>query len=688
MNESAGNSAENLLLVASYVGYQADTLLWQGQTFTEFRLKAADNFTEVVIQGTREGVRISNATAIKTENITSEELKKAACCDLAGCFETQSTVQPQVTNVVTNARELRILGLSGVYNQVLIDGLPMIQGLTYTYGISSVPGTLVQNIFVAKGANSVLQGFESISGQINVETKSGSDPDRLMLNAYINNFGEKHFNANAAYGQGKWNNLTALHVVQPANRIDRDDDGFMDLPLLTRYLISNKWQYGKEADWGWSSTVGLRYMHEERVGGQLSYRPARDAGGDEVYGQQVRIAQPEVYTKTAYRFNSRSRLALLASSFRQEQQSWFGTVRYEALQTNAYANVQYEHDYGKVHTFKTGLSYRYLNLREDIGIEEAVLDRTYAGRYHRVEYLPGACFENTMQLLNAKLTWVAGLRADHHNEFGTTLTPRTLLKYDLDAQSTIRASAGTGWRTVNLFSENIGILASSRNVIFAEALRPERAANYGVNYTRNYTLDQISGFISADYYHTRFSNQVFPDYDSNPREALIANFGGHSAANGFQTEVLVRWDKRYEAKVGYNYLDVFRKEDGLKQQLPFNARHKVLTALHYRPLNDKFQCDANVHWYGRQRLPSTRLNPEEFQRPDYSERYTVVNLQFTWFQGAFEFYGGCENLFDFRQLQPILGWEEPFGPYFDTAFVWGPTRGRELYAGVRYRLKR
>lgn len=678
----------NKKLVASFVGFVPDTLEITQQTFVEFRLKESTTLGEVVVSGQREGVIISDAKEIKTEQITQTELQKSACCDLAGCFETQTTVQPQVTNVVTNSKELRILGLSGVYNQILIDGFPMIQGLTYTYGISGIPGTLVENIYVAKGANSVLQGFESISGQINVETKDPAKTDRLLLNFYINNFAEKHTNANFSFKVGKWNSLASVHTVQPANKIDRDNDGFLDLPLLTRYMVFNNWKYGNEANWGWHSKVGVRLLNEERIGGQSSFNPQTDRGSTSVYGQTVNINQPELWTKTGYRFNDNHAITFIASAFLQEQNAYFGSVKYDARQTNAYANVQYEWAYGN-HEVKTGISYRHLNLREDIAFTDDFLQRSYDGIHHRVEHIPGVFAENTLRF-SEKLTWITGLRADHHNQFGMRLTPRTLVKYDIAPNSILRANVGLGWRTVNLFSENIGLLVSSRDVVFAEELRPEQAVNFGVNYIQkfDYMEGNLSGFLSLDFYHTDFQNQIFPDYDSDPRLAIVENFTGRSVSNGFQAEVFLKIYERFEFKTGFNYLDVYRKVEGEKQLLPFNPKHRVITTFSYRPLSNRFHFDTNIHWYGRQRLPNTQSNPEAFQRPDFSETYTVANAQFTYKFKKVDVYFGCENIFDFRQLRPILSWQDPFSPYFDTSSVWGPTRGREFYLGLRFRLER
>ena len=674
-------------LVVSYVGHVPDTVTITDQGIVTFRLMAIPTLEEVVVEGQREGIIISDVNPIKTEQITQTELRKAACCDLAGCFETQSSVQPQTTNIITNSKELRILGLSGVYNQVLIDGFPMIQGLSYTYGISSIPGTLVDNIYVSKGANSVLQGFESISGQINVETKEPDQTDRLLLQGYLNSFGETNLNANYAFTKGKWSNLTSVHTVQPANEVDKDDDHFLDLPLITRYMIFNKWKYGDAQNWGWHSRIGVRFLNEERIGGQTSFNAAEDKGSTRAYGQTVQINQPEFWTKTGYRFNDEESITLFASAFYQDQDAFFGTVGYQAEQTSMYANVQYELNY-KNHNVKTGISHRHLNLRENIAFTDTLLQRTYAGNYMRLENISGLFAENTMRFFDDKLTWIAGMRGDHHNQFGFRVTPRTLVKYDLRPKTIIRANTGVGWRTVNLLSENIRLLASSRDIIIDQQLEPEQALNYGVNVTQKFdTHDQnVSGYFSADYYRTDFQNQIFPDYDTDPRKAIVQNFKGTSISNGFQAELFVRLWQKFELKTGYNYLDVYRTQGETKQVLPFNSKHRMLVTFSHKPLSNRFQFDMNLHWHGRQRLPDTKSNPIEFQRPDYSESYTVVNAQLTYNFKKFEIYAGCENLFNFRQNQPIISWQDPFGPYFDTSSAWGPTRGREGYLGVRYRV--
>jgi outer membrane receptor for ferrienterochelin and colicins len=674
-------------LIVTHVGYAVDTLDISNQTSVRFSLKPKQDLAEVTITGHKDGVIISNLLSIKTEQITQTELRKAACCDLAGCFETQTTVQPQTTNVLTNSKELRILGLSGVYNQILVDGFPIIQGLSYTYGISGLPGTLVDNIYVSKGANSVLQGYESISGQINIETKEPDKSEKLLLNAYINSFAEKHLNANFTSKHGKWKSLAAFHMVQPASKTDKDKDNFLDLPLLTRYMFYNKWKYGNERNWGWNSKIAIRFINEQRIGGQTNYSGESDKGSQKIYSNTVNLSQPEIRIRTGYRLNDKHNFVLMASVYRQDQQSYFGTVKYDATQNSMYANIQHELNYKK-HDLKSGISYRHLNLTETIGFMDTALKRTYSGKHNRTENIPGVYTENTMRLLN-RLTWIAGIRTDYYKASGVMVTPKTMIKYDLNSNTIVRANIGTGWRNVNLFSENINLLASSRDVVFAETLKPEQAINTGINLTQKFkTLKNgLSGYFSADFYHTNFQNQIFPDYDTDPTKAIIKNYTGTSISNGLQAELFMKLKKGFELKVGYNFLDVYRVMDGIKTLLPFNPKHKIVGSFSFKPSSGKYHFDMNAHWFGEQRLPDTKSNPEEYQRPAYSKPYTTVNAQFTYIVKQFEIYGGCENIFNFRQNQPIVSWQNPFSPYFDTSSVWGPTRGRELYLGLRYIIK-
>ena len=688
--ELSPDSIADRRIVAVMAGYFTDTISVGDKTYISIVLRKNETELHNVTVTDRSSAYISSLSVAKTEVINQRELSKAACCDLAGCFGTQASVQPQTTNIVTNAQELRILGLSGVYNQVLVDGLPMIYGLSYTYGISTYPGTIVDNIYVSKGTTSVLQGYESISGQINLDCTQPDKADRLYLNGYINSFGEKHINANVATAVGKkkkWHTLLALHTVQPADKVDGNNDGFLDLPLLTRYMAYNKWKYGNDKKRGLAVQIGLRIVNEERTGGQKGYNAKEDEGSNSVYGQTVRYTQPEAYVKSTYRFSDDHAVSVALSGFYHDQQSWFGTTQYKAQQKSGYLNLQHEWLWREKHLLKYGISYRYQELDETIRFADTLLQRTYAGNYQTNLRVPGVFAENTFHWKDDKIVLITGARLDHHQQWGWYFTPRTMVKYAITSRHTLRASAGTGWRQVNLFSEQTNLLTSSRDIVLAETLKPEAAFNWGLSHTYRFEVGKISGTLSGDFYSTYFSNQFFPDYDTDPTKAIIRNFEGTSRSNGLQLEASFLFYKQLEFRAAYNYLDVYRRENGNKISLPFNPRNRVMSAVSFRTKNNRWQADANAHWFDQMRLPDTRSNPPEYQRPMYSTPYITLNVQATFRWKTLDIYAGCENITDYRQPNPIIGADNPFGKYFDLSSVWGPTRGRELYLGIRYRIK-
>jgi len=457
------------------------------------------------------------------------------------------------------------------------------------------------------------------------------------------------------------------------------------MPLLTRYMVYNKFRFRQPTDGGFSGHLGVRFWTEKRSGGQHDFNIDKHLGGNALYGQTVDLQHPEIYTKLGYRFDNDRKITLIASAFQQNRDDWFGFINYNAKQTNAYANLQYEYRWNMVHELKAGASYRSLNLDENIRFAQAdPLQRTFGGDYQRRESIPGIFAENILYF--SHITLITGIRLDHHNQFGWFATPRALLKYDFSDRTNLRLSAGTGYRTANVFPENVNLLASSRNIIFAEALQPERAINLGINLVHQIYWDNASVTFGADFYHTQFSNQIFPDYNSDPTQAILANFEGTSISNSLQAEMKWKFFERLEIKTSYNFLDVYRVVDEEKVLLPFNARHNILATLSYEPKFKSWHFDSNIHWFGKQQLPDTQRNPESYQQPDASESYLLVNAQFTKVWKTLELYAGCENIFDFRQLRPILSWQDPFGQYFDTAFNWGPTRGREAYVGFRFKI--
>jgi len=673
-------------LLISAPGYVTDSISISGIGHQELKviLSPVNDIGTAKVKGVAKNTHIGRKPA-KTEIITHSELKKAACCDLAGCFETQGTVKAVTTNVITNSKELRILGLSGVYNQVLTDGMPMIQGSSYTYGISALPGPAVYGIFVSKGTNSVLQGYESMVGQINVVPKFGNRSEKLLFNAFVNNFGENQYNAIWGVDKKKWNNFLAVHLVNPAGEQDRNGDSFTDVTRLNRFVIYNKLQMGVQKTKGLQTTIGLKLALEKRVGGQLGFNADTDQGSSSIYGQTVNYTQPELYAKFKWLFNETSNIELMTSGQYHDQESYFGPVHYQAEQKQIYANAQYNKDWALGdNIFKGGVSLRSLEIAEEIDFTRNALARTYDSSYLKSEIIPGLFAENIWNWRGDIIQLITGARADYHNQFGWQFTPRAMLKYAVTEESTLRLSAGTGWRTVNMFSENIGLLSSSRDIVFTEPLNPEKSLNIGVNFTQNFIFGKWQGYVTTDFYQTRFQNQFFPDYDTDPTKAFIGNFTGTSVSNAYQLDVISTYNRNLELKFAYNYLDVYRIVNEEKVLLPFNSKHRLMGAVSIKSRNKKWQGDLNAHWFGKQRLPDTRLNPDAFKQNAFSDAYATLNVQLTKKWKKWELYGGVENLADFRQTNPIANAQNPFDPYFDTSFTWGPIRGREVFVGVRY----
>ncbi len=680
-------STERQPLIIQIVGYLMDTLQVAPGDVLEVTLQQADmQLPTIEITSRSNDTYLNRAEAAKVEVITSGELRKAACCDLAGCFNTTATVQPSTTNVLTNAQELRILGLGGVYNQVLMDGLPVIQGLSFTYGVSNIPGPLVGSIYVAKGTTSVLQGFESITGQVNVVPKSTDSKERALINLYMNSFGERQANVllNQPVGRRKqWNLVSLLHGVLPAGFIDRDDDNLLDVTRIRRGYAYQQWKYRDANEWGWHSTISYSLLHESRQGG---HPDATANTADSLWRQFTSQQQATFMGKVGYRFSDDLAWQLMGSVYHITQDNRVGYTQYNGAQWHGYLNTQVERYWGGNHQLVGGVSLRAFELTEDIHFIQNPLNKTYAGNYRRTEVIPGAFLEQTFRWWNDRLTWITGVRLDYHDTFGERFTPRTMVKADLSEKTTIRASVGSGWRTVNLFPEHNYLLTGNRDIVFEETLLPESAWNVGINILHQLETDHLTGYISADVYQVLFTNQFFPDLNTDPTVAIIRNFDGNARSIGAQADLSLTLFQQLQWRISYNWLDVFQRQQDVKVNLPFIHRHKVLTALSWQPKSTSWQFDMNAHWYGRQFLPDGSALPAEWQRDRITPSYLIVGGQVQYATNKWELYVGVENLLDFRQLRPVQGWTDPFGMWFDPTSVWGPTRGREIYAGVRFKV--
>ena len=279
---------------------------------------------------------------------------------------------------------------------------------------------------------------------------------------------------------------------------------------------------------------------------------------------------------------------------------------------------------------------------------------------------------------------MTGIRFDNHNEHGLIITPRALLRYQPVKTIVMRASIGTGYRTINLFSEYSNLLASSRNIVVNGKLDPEKTLNYGADILFYFGSNDYSGSFNVDFYRTEFNNKIIPDYDTNPREVIFENLNGKAFSNVLQAELSLTLLRNIEMKLAYKFIDLKYDKDGVRYEQPFTAKHRVLATVSYMPESKSWSFNAGLNWFGKQRLPSTASNPVEYQLPTESKPYTLINAQFNKNFKFFELYAGVENILNFKQDNPIISANDPFGPYFDTSFIWGPTKGREVYAGFRF----
>ncbi len=676
----SSNGISDKRIVVFYVGYRKDTINVENKNFVDVTLQGNFSTQQIVVEDQQKSSYVEDGNT-KTEVITQTELKKDACCDLSGCFGKNASVDVAVTDILTNTKELKVLGLDGAYTQVLIDNMPIMSGLVTKFGVTSLPGTLVNKINISKGSNSVMQGYESISGIMNVLLKDYGTSDQFLLNGYMNSMLEKQINLNATAKLKKWNTLLAFQTVQESQRLDDNRDGFLDAPLTTRYMLYNKWKYGTSEDDKTNITIGLKYLDEKRVGGQKNFNFDKDLGANNVYGQTVKLQNGDAYTRISQQTGEESQLKMFAAGSFFNQESYYGITKYNATQTNFYANAIFEFPVYKKSYLRLGSSYKYEKINEDIKFLQPV-NKTYAGLHEKLESIPGVFSEASFEFKELNSSIIVGLRLDYHNKYNLITTPRLLVRYQLTKETVVRASVGTGFRTINLFSEYSNLLASGRNILVPLELNPEKMINFGVDVLQYFNLGDVSGNINFDFYRTVFTNKIIPDYDANTLAVTFLN-NTDAASNVFQIESSFSIFNNIEFKLAYKLIDQYYYQNGIRMEQPFSPKHRVLSSASYSPRDNNWNINMTFQWFGKQSLPSTKDYPVEFQRPTESEPYTLLNGQFTKNFKHFEAYVGVENILDFMQHHPIINPGQPFSPYFDTSYIWGPTSGRTFYLGFR-----
>lgn len=673
------------MLIISYVGYGSDTLHVDGPSEVEVEFSSTRMLDEVSVVHRVKPTSFSFSSAYNIQNISEKELTKAACCNLSESFETNPSVDVSFTDAVTGARKIEMLGLAGPYVQITRENIPDVRALASIYGLTYTPGPWIEGMQLNMGAGSVVNGFESITGQINVELRKPEDSDKLYLNLYGNAAGRLEANLNTAYKiNDNWHGGTMLHGNVRPVQIDQNSDGFVDHPTGSQFIALQRFKYANEN--GLHSQLGIKYSHMNLVSGQMEFDPDIPRDQQPYWGSRMNTNRIEGWAKIGKVFKNRpySSLGFQLSGVVHRQDAWFGLSDYLADQQSLYSNLIYQSILGNTnHQYRTGISFQMDHAQESVSIGEFLID----------EYAPGAFLEYTFNHLDM-FSMVAGIRADYHNNYGAFVTPRLHLRYEPVEKTVIRASAGRGLKTPWIFAENIGIFATSRMIVLESTdsdtpygLDPEVAWTYGLNFAQGFKLGRRDAVLNMDFYHTRFINQVVVDLDRDPQAVLFYNLDGKSYSNSFQVQLDVEPVERYDIRLAYRFNEVKSTYGDEFLPRPLIAKHRAFINMAYRTLSE-WSFDITWSWQGSKRIPGTETNPEPYRLEDSSPSFSVVNLQVGKALGKrLEIYGGIENLLGFIQEDPILASEDPFGPYFDSSLIWGPIFGRKFYAGLRYRIQ-
>ncbi|WP_193700108.1 TonB-dependent receptor [Tenacibaculum piscium] len=682
-------------LVVSFVGFKTDTITINAtDNLKPIHHFLTENSTleEVTINSKKKGIEKSYFHSQNLVTINSEELLKAACCNLAESFETNPSIDVNYSDALTGTKQIQMLGLTSPYLLITQENIPSIRGASQAFGLSFTPGTWVESIQITKGAGSVVNGFESISGQINTELVKPLTDAKFFLNTYASAGGRlelnTHFNQKIT---DKWQTGIYIHGNSRNKKFDKNNDGFLDNPLAKQVNIMNRWQY-TDAQKGWISFINFRYLDDEKQVGQVAFNPDIHKGSSTFWGSEIKTKRFDTSAKVGYVFPDLpfQSIGFQVAYNKHNQDSYFGLRDYNIEHQSLFSSIIFNSIISDTRNkFKTGINFTFDAYDEFVKISTPQ-------NFNRNEKSLGAFFEYGYDNAD-NLSITAGLRADTHTILGTFLTPRLHVRYTAWEKGVFKASIGRGKRSANIFTENQQFFGSSRQLIIDKkgndiyGLNPEIAWNYGVSFLQGYTLFDKKGDVTFDFYRTDFQNQVVVDWE-NPQEIAFYNLDGKSVANSFQLEINQNIVPHLNTRFSYKYYDVNTDFKSGNLAKPLQAKHRFFANIsyetHQKENHAQWKFDLTYNSIGEQRLPNTVSNPSAYQLPKYSESYNLLNTQVTKvFSKKFEIYAGVENITDYTQKNPILGSENPFGENFDSTIIYAPMFGRNFYAGLRFKIK-
>ncbi|NNC82550.1 MAG: TonB-dependent receptor, partial [Flavobacteriales bacterium] len=666
------------LLVVSFTGYLTDTVKYEGQDDMQIALTTGVALDAVDVVSREKTTSLSLLDPLNVQRMDGEELRKAACCNLSESFETNASVDASFTDAITGTRQIKMLGLSGRYSQILRDNIPNVRGLSTIYGLGYIPGDWIEDIHISKGAGSVTSGFESMTGEINVALKDAYMEEKAHFNLYGNQGGRLEFNGLGRWKvSDTWSTIAMGHAELNQTVTDRNDDGFYDNPQKQDFVLRNQWRF--QSDDHWEGQYSLDYLEQHQQSGQIS---AIDENG-ELWRMHLDAERLEATAKTGYVFDDfwGSSFGSQFSYLKYDMDLEAGLQQFIGSQETFRGNLLYATNLGcKSRALTVGTT--LLHERYEQHLDTIDMDRT--------ETVIGAYAEFTWNP-NERLSTILGMRADEHNLFGTMLSPRFHLRYSLSESLSAKMAVGRGYRTANPVTDNLGLLASNREWIIESPLVQESAWNLGVNLTYKFKIDYREASLAADAYSTRFDEALVVDQET-PGLVQIYALDGERFSNSAQVEFSWEMMRRTDIRLAYRYTDAQTDFEQGRLLQPFTPEHRGFFNLGFETKEtDKgaqWKMDGTLQYIGEQRLPRLEpatQNPIEpyYHSPDFLQLHGQITRVF---RKGLEAYLGVENLGDYRQGNPIQSSDDPFSDTFDGSQIWGPVFGRMTYLGLRWTL--
>lgn len=644
---------------------------------------------EVVITGTMKEMTRSESP-IPVEIISNKLFKKNPTATLFEAVGMVNGVQPQLNCSVCNTGDIHINGMEGPYTMILIDGMPIVSALSTVYGLNGIPNSMVERIEVVKGPASSLYGSEAMGGIINVITKSPWKAPVISADFFTTSWGEVNIDAAGKFKAGSATSLLGVNFFDYNNPVDKNRDNFTDLTQQSRVSVFNKWNFDRTDSR--TASIAARYVYEDRWGGEMDWNK-QFRGSDSIYGESIYTSRAEVIG--LYELPFTEKIYTQFSYNWHKQDSWYGTTPYMATQQVGFLQAYWDKPLGEKHTLLLGAAMRY-TLYDDNTPATASAD---GSRNRPAETpLPGIFIQDEWAL-SQKHKLLGGYRFDYDKNHGAVHSPRVAYKFAPNLNNTIRASFGTGFRVVNLFTEDHAALTGAREVIIAEALDPERSYNANLNYVLKVPgEDYLLGFDITGFY-SYFTNKIVGDFDTDPNKIIYDNLNGHAISQGVSLNTDLTFPFPLKVLAGISYMDVYQMEDNgagsLEKTVQLHAPKWSGTFVASYSLPKGVSADLTGNWYGPMRLP---ILPNDY-RPEYSPWFCIANIQLTKkFDYGLEFYGGIKNLFDFVPKDPIMRPFDPFdknaddpvgnpnGYTFDPSYNYASLQGRRMFIGMRYNL--